>query len=90
MGPTALVPSQSVFGTLPRLPIVDSSSPNQTERMHAMQVARIEVANVVAENKIKRALKLQVPRNADSVFRKGQFLEYSERPIECTSDRYPS
>ncbi len=65
MGPNGLVPSYLVFGCVPRFPAVDSKLPDQQSRMNALSRARQEMATIVSELRIEKALASRVPRNAD-------------------------
>lgn len=61
MGPEGLVPSMLVFGTLPRLSPHSTTLPNHVDRMHAMEVARLEMTNITAKIKLQRALRSKLP-----------------------------
>ena len=68
MGPNGLVPSLLVFGMLARFPIVNSSLPDQRDRMKAMQLARLEMETFVAEERITTAMKRNIPAAASYDF----------------------
>ncbi|MEM1283154.1 MAG: reverse transcriptase domain-containing protein [Chlamydiota bacterium] len=74
MGPEGLVPSLLVFGSLPRFPCVNSTLPNQRERMRALEVARAEMSTVTSELRIRKAMLSKVPRNADLVLNPGDMV----------------
>lgn len=57
MRPEGLVPSLLVFGTVPRFPPAPTSLPDQIDRMAAMNIARLEMANISAQLRIQRALR---------------------------------
>ncbi len=61
MGPDGLVPSYLVFGCIPRFPAVDSTVPNQKDRMNALEKARNEMATIEAELRLKTVLASRVP-----------------------------
>ncbi len=63
--PNGLVPSYLVFGCVPRFPAVDSKLPNQQSRMDALSLVRQEVAIIVSEMRVQKALTSRVPRNAE-------------------------
>ena len=71
MGPEGQVPSLLVFGTLPRFPVVDTSFPNQIERMKALEAARAEMGTITAELRIRTAILSKVPRNANPILKPG-------------------
>ncbi len=70
-GPKRLVPSLLVFGTLPRFPTVNTKLPAQRERMHALQLARTEMATITSELRIRKAIMSKLPRNCDLIVRPG-------------------
>lgn len=55
-GPSSLVPTFLVFGTLPALPVTTISYPVIKERMIALRSARKETDSIVAESCIAEAL----------------------------------
>ncbi len=57
MGPNGLVPSLLVFGMVPRFPAVNSKLPHQVVRMRSLEIARTEMATIVAELRIIEALR---------------------------------
>ena len=61
MGPNGLVPSLLVFGVLPAFPCPNTKMPNQVERFAALRTAKAEMEKIVAETRIKRALKSKLP-----------------------------
>ncbi len=65
MGPNGLVSSYLVFECIPRFPAIESSFPDQESCMYAISRARREMATIVSELRIRKALSLRIPRNAD-------------------------
>ena len=61
MGPEGLVPSLLVFGLLPRFPPSSTPLLSHAARMEAMEIARLEMADIVAKQKIQRALRSRAP-----------------------------
>lgn len=57
MGPEGHVPKMLVFGTLPTLPILNKNIPGNEDRLKALRTARDEIANIRAEQAIRRAIK---------------------------------
>lgn len=74
MGPHGLVPSLLVFGILPRFPISNTGLPDQRDRMKAMQVARAEMETYVAEERIKLAIRKNIPASALYNFTAGDLV----------------
>lgn len=56
-----LVPSLLVFAVVPTFPMRNSQLPGQKSRLQAIVDARIEMGNIVAEQRITRALKSNPP-----------------------------
>lgn len=61
LGPEGLVPSLLAFGALPRFPPAPTSLPNHVDRMEAMNIARLEMANITAQLRVQQALKSKLP-----------------------------
>lgn len=74
MGPEGLVPSLQVYGQLPKLPVVNCQKMKQKHRMGALRSARHEMESVVAEERIKRALRAKLPPATKYVVRPGDLL----------------
>ena len=70
VGPDGLVPSMLVFGVMPRFPPIRADLPKHEERMRAIQVARTEMTEIVARQKIQLASRAKIP----------PAVEYSIRP----------
>lgn len=64
-GPDDLVPSLLVFGAIPRFPPQSTPLLSHEDRMRAMNIARLEMAVISAELKIRRALREKVPPATD-------------------------
>ena len=56
-----LVPSLLVFGVLPSFPSPSRNNPDQQERFEALKSARAEMESIVAEQRIRKALKSKIP-----------------------------
>lgn len=56
-GPNGLVPTLLVFGTMPTLPIPNSKSLRQKERMAALKTSKDEMERISVEQNILRALR---------------------------------
>lgn len=61
VGEKGLLPSTLVFGVTPSLVNSNVNLPEQSERFRALKRARDEAATVIAETRIRRALKSNVP-----------------------------
>lgn len=61
MDPEELVPSLLVFGTLPRFSPDSSELLNRRDRMESMNLARVEMADMVAEQIVKGAARSKLP-----------------------------
>lgn len=61
VGPKGYVPTLFVFGSLSRFPATTSDLPDQKERMHALEAARIDYASIVARLRTARALRSRIP-----------------------------
>lgn len=61
LGADGLVPTLLVYGTLPTLPVTNGVNLAQKERMQALSLARDEMATLVAEQRILRALRSKLP-----------------------------
>ena len=57
LGPEGYVPTLLVYGMLPRIPLGDrhESTPNQSERMKGLSIARTEMEQIVASLRLKTA-----------------------------------
>jgi hypothetical protein len=81
-GPEGLVPTQLVFGIVPRLS-ANGPLPHHQERLLAMDSARREMDAIVSELRIKRALNSKTPSGATRVFRPRELVYlYRERPSQ--------
>lgn len=81
-GPSGLVPTLLVYGTMPKIPINASKLPDQKSRMKAMANARKEMSTIVARDRVDRALRLRVPSASDSQISIGdEVLMFRENPI---------
>lgn len=49
LGPEGLVPTLLVFGTMPPIPVAKSNYPKQKDRMKALQLAKAEMEQIIAE-----------------------------------------
>jgi hypothetical protein len=67
MGPSGLVPSYFVFGSLPRFPASATIHPDQETRVAALQAARLEMESIVAGLSVDTASRAQLPEAVDSV-----------------------
>lgn len=61
MGPRGLVRSLLVLRSLPRFAPHCTTLLNTQDRMESMAVARTEMANVLVEQKIKKAARAKIP-----------------------------
>lgn len=61
IGPSGLVSTLLLFGSLPSLPAVSSTLPKQHELMLALRSARDEMAQYATEQRIIRTLKSKLP-----------------------------
>ena len=81
-GSNGLVPTLLVFGVMPRIPLRKRHLPGMVDRMKAMDAARSEVSKLIARDRLKKAVKSNVPAAADKVIQVGeQVLVYKEKPI---------
>lgn len=81
-GPSGLVPSLLVFGVMPRLPIRPAALPSHVDRMRAAVLARKEMIDIVAKQRLETAANRRVPNAADSTFCiNDEVLMYREKPI---------
>ena len=71
MGPEGLVPSMLVFGVLPRMPPRQADLPGHEERMRALRAARAEMCELVAQMKVRIALRSRVPPAASYLITAG-------------------
>lgn len=86
-GLKGLVPSLLVFGKIPYLENTNANLPDQEERFRAMHLARAEAAKITAEQRIKLALRTNVPPSAKYELRSGQsVMAYSENHNKWVDD----
>lgn len=71
-GPSGLVPSLLVFGVMPRLLIVNPRLLDQVARMKALTTARTEMNTIVAELRVRQALRARIPTAANYILTPGQ------------------
>jgi hypothetical protein len=69
MGPSGLVSSYLVFGSLPRFPASATSHPDQETRFAALQAARLEMESIVAGLRVDTALWTQLPEARDIAYK---------------------
>lgn len=67
-----LVPSLLVFGTIPSLGDTESELADQEQRFNEITAARKEVATIIAEKRIRPALKSKIPPSARYTLRTGR------------------
>lgn len=81
-GPSGLVPTLLVIGMFPRLLIHPKDVPEQRDIMRSMQLARTEMAQVMAPTRINIALDRIVPSATDIRIRiRDLLLVFVEKPI---------
>ena len=81
-GQNGLVPTLLVFVVMPRIPVARKDVPGMVERMKALQSARGEMAKRMAQNRLKTALRSNVPEAADKEVAIGSKVSvYKENPI---------
>lgn len=71
VGPYGLVPSTLVFGTIRRFPPHSTPLLSHTDRMRAMQIERLEMAEINAQLRVQRELREKVPPESEYLFRPG-------------------
>lgn len=86
LGPEGLVPSALVFGDLPRLQLASTSPPQPRpttdERASLADIARTEMATIMAKLRIQRAFRHQTPPSSDHTYNPGdQVLVWREKQI---------
>lgn len=64
-GPSGLVPTLLVFGTLPRIPIAPKELPGNIDMVKSLHDARKEMSLVSIQSKLRTALGNNVPAAAD-------------------------
>lgn len=64
-GPSGLVPTLLVFGSIPRMPIHPEDLPNQRARMSALHKARSHMSELMAKERLSKAVRSQVPNAVD-------------------------
>jgi hypothetical protein len=69
-----LCPSYLVFGLIPTIPDVTRVHMRFYDRIRTMHTARLEYAKIVSEQRLKRALKRNVPSAADSEVTDGDMV----------------
>lgn len=86
-GPEGLVPSLLVFGVIPSLGNTEANLVDQERRFRAMHLAPAEAAKITAEERIRIALRSNVPPSAKYDLQSGQsVMAYSEKKREWISD----
>lgn len=63
-----LVPFLFVFGTIPRFPVITSSILSLKKGMNVLTSTQMEMNAIVAERRIKAALKHNAPRSVDDTY----------------------
>lgn len=71
LGPEGLVPSMLVFGVLPHFPPASTPLLSHTDRMHAMEVVRLEMTNISSKLRLQRALCSKIPPATRYIVRPG-------------------
>ncbi len=89
MVPNGLVSSYLVFRRVTRFPEVDSKLPYQKSRMDALSRACQEMAMIVVEMRIQKALASRVPRNADLTIEPVKRFESIVRVTRSMLDHIP-
>ena len=74
MGPQGITPSELVFGQRPSFPANGSLREPQRTRMAIIRAARAEMAQITAEDRIRRALKGKLPPNARITIKAGDLV----------------
>lgn len=74
LGPNGLVPTLLVFGTMPALPVPNSKSVKQRERLSALKLAKEEMERISAEQKLLRALRSKLPPAAKYLIQPGDLV----------------
>lgn len=64
-GPSGLVPTLLVFGSIPRMPIHPEELPTQRARMTALHKARAQMTDLMAKSRLSKAINMRVPKAAD-------------------------
>ena len=81
-GQNGLVPTLLVFGVMPRIPVARKDLPGMMERMQAMEAGRKDMADILARNRISKAVQSNVPAAADKEIAIGsKVLVFKEKPI---------
>lgn len=83
IGPEGLVPSLLRFGVLPRYTPagLESTRPNQRERLKATRVAKEEFFRISNGWRIRRALRSNVPQAADRHYKVGDLVRVHRQKI---------
>ena len=87
LGPSGLVPSLLVFGSISRIPNVNAKHPDQQERLRAMTLARQEYDQWVCQERIRRALRFRTPEAAFANIHAGDSIfVFREHPGKYTGE----
>ena len=71
MGENGIVPTTLVYGCSPSFPFLNSKLPKQRDRMRMLMVARREMATIIAERRISRALSSKLPPSTQYLIETG-------------------
>lgn len=71
-GINGIAPSALVFGVNPAFPVAPKSCPSQKARFKAMQLARDEMCQIIAERRINDALRRKLPPSTHYIIKPGQ------------------
>lgn len=83
-GPAGLVPTLLVFGIGTHTPICPVDLPAQKVRLEAMRRARDEMRRTIARARLRKALRMRVPRATDADVAAGlAVLVFREKPFKC-------
>lgn len=77
--PDDLVPSLLVFGVLPTFPWPNTKPLFQSEQFKYFKTARAEMETIVAEKRIRRALKSKIPPTTKYLIKPGDQLRFIAR-----------
>lgn len=87
MGRNGHVPSLCVLDIFPKLSCTSSMNAKQTERFQALKLTRTEMKTIVAEERIRRALKSELPPSAIYLIPPGDSGDLVRLYRELTSKR---
>lgn len=76
MDPGPLSPSLLVFGVLPSFLCPNSQSLNQSELLNSLNTARTGRETIVAERRIRNALKYKLPRSKKYLINPGDQVKF--------------